>query len=100
MVDEPKSFFYTYYTELLAQRQGYRDQYATVVRELRYVQIKRPIVRFEQELMEEIEPLGWHEEGGEIDEIWSSQPKEFRSRPSFYDDGFGHIIRVEAVSIV
>ena len=36
--------------------------------------------------MEEIEPLAWHEEGREIDEIWSSQPTQFRSRTSFYDD--------------
>ena len=96
MVDEPKSLFHTYRTELLAQHQGYRDQYAAVERELRYIQIRRSIVRSEQELIEEIEPLGWYEEGREIDEIWSSQPKEFRNQPSFYDDGFGHIIRVEA----
>ena len=96
MVDEPKSLLYTYRTELLLQHQGNRDQYAAVVQELRHVQIKRSIVRSEQELMGEIEPLSWHEEGGEIDDNWSSQPKQFRSRPSFYDDGFGHIIRVEA----
>ena len=30
------------------------------------------------------------------DDIWSSQPIQFHSRPSFYDDGFGHMIRVEA----
>ena len=72
MVDKPKSLLRTHRTDFLAQHQEDQDQYAAVVRELRHIQIKRSIVRSEQELIEEIEPLAWHEEGGEIDKIWSS----------------------------
>jgi hypothetical protein len=44
--------------------------------------------------MEENEPLGWHKEGTIIDESWSLQPSQYYCQRSFYDDGFGNIIRI------
>jgi hypothetical protein len=65
------------------------------MRGLRHVQIQRSNLRAEQVLIGEKEPLDWHDQGGEIDELWSSQPSQYRCQPSFYDDGFGNTIRVE-----